>query len=168
MGTINITLSRVIQIRKKSKSQEHKEINFEKEEKDNLKYFIGHILKNRRSGLTSLMVGTIKPLKLQEQIKQYENPYVWAEKHPLFKKISTELKLTNLEKNLKMLSQKLKGLENKKNRLLKRKISKKFNVSKKHKEIEALRIKIFKIEKRIESSKNEITKLQEIEKVLII
>ena len=40
----------------------------------------------------SLSVETIRSEELKEQIKQYGDPYVWAENHPLFEEISTELK----------------------------------------------------------------------------
>ena len=80
------------EIKQNSKPQKHKEINYEKEEKENLKYFIGHILKNRKRMFRSLLVETIRSEALKKQIKQYGDPYIWAEKHPLFKEISIELK----------------------------------------------------------------------------
>ena len=80
------------EIKKNRPKKKHKEKNYKEAEKENLKYFIGHIVKNRRYGSTSLMVEFIKNRELQEQIKQYKDPYVWAEKHPLFKEIFTELK----------------------------------------------------------------------------
>ena len=80
------------EIKQNSKPQKHKEINYEKEEKENLKYFIGHILENKRRMFRSLLVETIRSKELKEQIKKYGDPYVWAENHPLFKAISAELK----------------------------------------------------------------------------